>query len=89
MIAPSHLRPQFDPAVPFTNRELAKAQFIAALDNPQETSQYRVLNWFGVGGQGKTALLEEFERILRGRNKLARDLSARRRICARRLREPE
>jgi hypothetical protein len=50
MIAPSHLRPQFDPAAQFTNRERAKAQFIAALDSPQETSQYRVLNWFGVGG---------------------------------------
>jgi hypothetical protein len=78
MIAPSHLRPQFDPAALFTNRQRAQAQFIAALDSPQETSQYRVLNWFGVGGQGKTALLEEFERILQGRTKLARDLSARR-----------
>jgi tetratricopeptide (TPR) repeat protein len=77
MISPSHLRPQFDPAALFTNRERAKAQFVAALEGARTTDQYRVLNWFGVGGQGKTALLEEFERTLHVRSKLARDLSAR------------
>ena len=33
------------------------------------------LHWFGVGGQGKTALMEEFERILRRRHEIARGLS--------------
>jgi len=56
----------------FTNRVRAKGQFVAALTNPQGADTYRVLNWFGVGGQGKTALLEEFERIMRQRNEDAR-----------------
>ena len=30
-------------------------------------AEYRVLAWSGVGGQGKTALLEEFERTLKSR----------------------
>jgi tetratricopeptide (TPR) repeat protein len=74
LIAPSHLRPHWSPGEVFTNRHRAKAQFQAALDTPQGLNQYRVLNWFGVGGQGKTALLEEFERNLAARNKIARDL---------------
>ena len=68
MIGPSHLRPALDLASLFTNRNRAKQQFLAALDNRQGTDRYRALNWYGVGGQGKTALLEEFERILQQRS---------------------
>jgi hypothetical protein len=73
MIGPSHLRPELDLTSLFTNRHRAKSQFITALDSTQGTDRYRVLNWSGVGGQGKTALLEEFERILQQRNKAARE----------------
>ena len=76
MIAPSHLRPQLSAAALFTNRHRAKEQFIAALDGPQGAGQYRVLNWFGLGGQGKTALLEEFERTLHDRNRQSHDEEA-------------
>ena len=74
MIGPTHERPQFQPSERFTDRERWVAQFITALDAPQTTDNYRVLNWFGVGGQGKTALMEEFERILKRRHQTARDL---------------
>ena len=75
MIGPTHEQPQFQPGELFTDRERWVAQFITALDTPQTTNDYRVLHWFGVGGQGKTALLEEFERILRRRHEIARGLS--------------
>ena len=50
MIGPSHLRPALDLASLFTNRNRAKQQFLAALDNRQGTDRYRALNWHGVGG---------------------------------------
>jgi hypothetical protein len=76
MLIPTHAQPQRRPSELFTNRQRAKAQFKTALDAPQDAREYRVLVWCGVGGQGKTALLEEFERILKKRHKIARGLSA-------------
>jgi hypothetical protein len=74
MISPTHERPQRSPAEVFTNREKAKAQFEKALDAPQGAKEYQVLVWCGVGGQGKTALQGEFERMLNERRDLARRL---------------
>ncbi|ACF01041.1 Tetratricopeptide TPR_2 repeat protein [Rhodopseudomonas palustris TIE-1] len=75
MISPSHEQQIPNLAALFTDRQRAKDQFIAALDEPTGARGYKVLNWSGVGGQGKTALLEEFERILRKRHARACDLS--------------
>jgi signal recognition particle GTPase len=55
----------------FINRYRAKAQFEKTLDASQGTREYRVLMWTGVGGQGKTTLLAEFERMLNERRDLA------------------
>jgi len=76
MPTPSHARPQRAARELFTNRHRAKSQFLAALDKPQDGAEYRILAWSAPGGQGKTALLEEFERILQRRNEAARSLSA-------------
>ena len=76
MLTPTHMQPQPNPSELFTNRHRAKRQFEAALDKPQLTTEYRLLAWYGVGGQGKTALLEEFGRILKRRNGEARARSS-------------
>ncbi len=76
MLIPTHAQPQRRPAELFTNRERAREQFITALEKPQGAEEHRVLVWSAPGGQGKTALLEAFERILKRRNDNARSLSA-------------
>ena len=47
----------------FTDREEPKLLFQQALDGAQP-ERCRVLVWYGVGGQGKTALRNEFERLV-------------------------
>lgn len=71
MIAPTHRRPIWSPAELFTDREDTTARFEAALDTSQRVDEYRALVWYGVGGQGKTALQDEFGRILTQRHELA------------------
>ena len=60
----------------FTDREDARALFEAALDKPQTPDEHRALVWYGVGGQGKTALQAEFGRILANRRTVAKELWA-------------
>ena len=47
----------------FTDREEPKALFQNAIETPHQ-NRCRVLVWYGVGGQGKTALRNEFERLV-------------------------
>jgi hypothetical protein len=51
----------------FTDREDARAIFNQAVDTAQPSDGYRVLAWHGVGGQGKSALCCEFQRMLERR----------------------
>ncbi|MDH5479215.1 MAG: tetratricopeptide repeat protein [Nitrosomonas sp.] len=44
----------------FTDREIPKESFISAVHEPQSRDQYRILNFYGIGGQGKTALCEQY-----------------------------
>jgi tetratricopeptide (TPR) repeat protein len=67
MPSPTHTLPQRRPSEIFTNRVRDKKQFEADLEKPQLATEHRLLAWYGVGGQGKTALLGEFERILKTR----------------------
>lgn len=64
MIRPSHALPQRSASEVFTDREDARERFSRALDEPQSAQDYRVLVWYGVGGQGKTALQAEFGRMI-------------------------
>jgi tetratricopeptide (TPR) repeat protein len=47
----------------FTDREQPRSLFEQALSGPPP-DRCRVLVWYGVGGQGKTALRNEFERLV-------------------------
>jgi len=64
MIKPSHALPQRSASDLFTDREDARARFSRALDDPQAGDEYRILVWYGVGGQGKSALQGEFGRMI-------------------------
>lgn len=64
MIKPSHALPQRLASEIFTDREDARARFTRALDDAQPAGDYRVLAWYGVGGQGKSALQAEFGRMI-------------------------
>lgn len=49
---------------PFTDRTEQCDRFRNAVRTPQRAGDYRVLVFYGAGGHGKTALNEEFQRIL-------------------------
>ena len=64
MIRPSYALPQRSASEVFTDREDARERFSRALSDTQAADAYRVLVWYGVGGQGKTALQGEFGRMI-------------------------
>lgn len=64
MLRPSHALPQRSASELFTDREDARARFTRALDDPQALDAYRAITWYGVGGQGKSALQAEFGRMI-------------------------
>lgn len=70
MKRPTHQR-TFQAQSEFTDREVPRSLFINVLDHPQlhEASEqgpspYRVLVFYGVGGQGKTSLYEHIDDLL-------------------------
>jgi hypothetical protein len=68
MVRPSHTKRAFVAQRIFTDREYARRIFLGALDVRQGAEDYRVIVFYGVGGQGKTALCHEFQRLLRARD---------------------
>ncbi len=64
MPIPSHLKKTFNAQRLFTDRELPQKRFAKALAKPRQTDDYRILNYYGVSGQGKTALCEQFTQTL-------------------------
>lgn len=64
MITPTHSKKRFETNRVFTGREDERALFRAAVTNEQAPDVYRVLMWYGIGGQGKSALFRECQRIL-------------------------
>ena len=56
---PTHAPKPFTANRAFTDREEATARFRHAFDGRQPRDAYRVLNWYGVGGEGKSRLSEE------------------------------
>jgi hypothetical protein len=53
----------------FTDREEPRKLFENNLDCFQGDSAYRILNFYGVGGQGKSALCEQFQLIVQEKRK--------------------
>lgn len=53
---PSHKRTRFKANKVFTDRDEPRTRFLRAFDPPPGAEQYRVLVFYGVGGEGKTAL---------------------------------
>ena len=76
MLKPSHREKSFTAKRVFTDREDARAVFGAACDRTETRELYQVLMWYGVGGQGKSALLREFARMLASRNEAAATATA-------------
>ncbi|MDD5392988.1 MAG: hypothetical protein PHE17_08235 [Thiothrix sp.] len=64
MPAPSHRRSSFTAKRIFTDRDEARALFATQYSTRQAADEYRVLNFSGIGGQGKSALCGQFEQYL-------------------------
>ncbi len=60
MPSPSHLKNKFKVKHIFTDREQPREAFATALNTPQGAEDYRIVNYYGLGGLGKTALCEQF-----------------------------
>ena len=60
---PTHAAKPFTANRVFTDREPATARFRRAFDGRQPRDAYRVLNWYGVGGEGKSRLSEELMKL--------------------------
>jgi len=63
-LGPSHTLPAGPRSPIFVGREAEIKVFEDAFWNPQPPEQYRILSLHGLGGQGKTALLEAYRRWL-------------------------
>ncbi|MDX9988723.1 hypothetical protein [Thiothrix unzii] len=64
MPTPSHRPNTFKANRVFTDRDEARELFTQQCAAPQQQDEYRVLNFYGVGGQGKSALCGQFEKHL-------------------------
>lgn len=64
MPTPSHRRSSFTAKRIFTDRDEARALFAKQYSTRQAADEYRVLNFSGIGGQGKSALCGQFEQYL-------------------------
>lgn len=65
MPTPSHRPGSFTAKRVFTDRDEARDLFAGKLDLLQRRDEYRILNYSGVGGLGKSALCAEFEKHIR------------------------
>ena len=63
LVKPSHASRAFIASKQFTDREDARSVFQNAIVDAQRPDEYRILHWYGIGGQGKSALTREFVRI--------------------------
>lgn len=62
---PTHQARTFSASRIFTDRDDARSIFLKAVQNSQLRDEYRVLNWYGIGGQGKSALCNELQETLK------------------------
>src|SRR5215470_3917706 len=62
---PTHQAKTFSASRIFTDRDDARAVFLEAVQTAQASEDYRVLNWYGIGGQGKSALCSDLRETLK------------------------
>jgi len=62
---PTHQAKTFSASRIFTDRDDARAVFLQAVQTAQARDGYRVINWYGIGGQGKSALCNELQETLK------------------------
>lgn len=82
MIKPSHGTHDFTARRTFTDREGPRDRFRTALRSVQNPDGYQVHMWYGVGGQGKSALLAEFVRMVEAERELAPNRPSKLRIAS-------
>lgn len=68
MLRPTHAEKQFKANRVFTGRTDERNLFAEVLCETDTKDSYKVLNWYGVGGQGKSSLLREFQRMIAKHN---------------------
>jgi len=68
MLRPTHGDRKFTANRTFAGREDERGVFDAAIRQSDTRELYKVLMWYGVGGQGKSTLLREFGRMVRSFN---------------------
>lgn len=68
MLRPTHGDRKFRANRTFAGREDERGVFDAAVRQADTRELYKVLMWYGVGGQGKSTLLREFGRMARDFN---------------------
>ena len=76
MLTPTHAKKSFTANRVFTDREDARDLFSAAIGETDTQDSYKVLMWYGVGGQGKSALLRELDRMARAFNEVEAEKKA-------------
>jgi len=64
MPSPCHRPNQFSANRIFAGREEIQL-FFNQYSSPQSANEYRILNYYGIGGQGKSALCNQFEEYLK------------------------
>lgn len=67
----SHGDKRFEAQKVFTDREKPMERFLKAVSAPQTREEYRVLTWYGVGGQGKSRLCREMQARLQAKGGIA------------------
>jgi tetratricopeptide (TPR) repeat protein len=68
MLRPTHGERRFTAKRTFAGREDERDVFDAAIRQEDTQELYKVLMWYGVGGQGKSTLLREFSRMAKDFN---------------------
>lgn len=73
MLRPTHAKKQFKANRVFSGRKEERDLFSQACNQTDTKGRYKVLNWYGVGGQGKSSLLREFQRQIAAHNEKVKE----------------
>jgi len=76
MLRPTHAKKQFKANRVFSGRQEERDLFLDAFTQTDAKGTYQILNWYGVGGQGKSSLLREFQRLMTAHNETVRENGA-------------